>query len=239
MPKYKIYRKRSTTRKSIKSRKSRSPRTKTHKRRRSSTTSSYRTASSSRQSSRPNSKLYAGTSVATLEGKEFETLDNGGTPFVVRIRDGNVYVYKNILITEHRNPRWGEKIGEELVYSITNPLRVFIGSDPPHLYYNKSNSPKHIGNSILINSRNNEYIYIGESVKSFVTNEAIIQYKSPVGNSAVPYPFAIGPTYTYCVIEEKMIPNSSYDIDPYEDGIYARKSGIANLPMKTLVPRTV
>src|SRR5207244_13484702 len=100
-----------------------------------------------------------------------------------------------------------------------------------------------IGNSILVHHKVNqnifEYIFIGQDVRSFNTKQPILQYKSPVGNSAVPYPFAVGPTYTYCMIESKVIPNSSYCMDPYVEGIYVNNPSVASFSMKLIVPRSI
>ena len=89
-------------------------------------------------------------------GKLFETLDNGGTPFVVRVDGNNVTVYK------YRD-------GRE-VASFPNTVRVFIGYDPPGLIYNNTGSNKDFGNSILVHTKGNEYVDIGESVEKVQYN---------------------------------------------------------------------
>jgi len=69
------------------------------------------------------------------------------------------------------------------------------------------------GNSLLLKVRRdkNEYVFIGESVFFFATpaDDPIFEYHSPVGNSAVPYPYAIGKKYTYLMIEMIFVPNST------------------------------
>ena len=47
------------------------------------------------------------------------------------------------------------------------------------------------GNSILVHISENKYVYIGSSIYSFESQAKIIRYISPVGNSDVPYPYAI------------------------------------------------
>jgi len=66
------------------------------------------------------------------------------------------------------------------------------------------------GNSILICVEPGKYIYSGHEVYSFETKngEEIKKYYSPVGNSVVPYPYAIGEKYTYFMLDKQTVPNS-------------------------------
>jgi hypothetical protein len=70
-------------------------------------------------------------------------------------------------------------------------------------------------------------VYIGPSIKSFKTQpgDTIVAFVSPMGNSAVPYPYAIGRTHTYLVEEAVCIDNATLVrvmasaprvLDPYE-----------------------
>jgi hypothetical protein len=55
------------------------------------------------------------------------------------------------------------------------------------------------------------FVYIGPSIKSFVPQpgDTIVAFVSPMGNSAVPYPYAIGRTHTYLVEESVCIDNAT------------------------------
>jgi len=67
------------------------------------------------------------------------------------------------------------------------------------------------GNSVLLKSKKDKYIFIGDSIFSFSTpsRDQIISFSSPMGNSAVPYPFAVGHKYTYLFLEHIYVPNST------------------------------
>jgi len=67
------------------------------------------------------------------------------------------------------------------------------------------------GNSLLLKSKKDKYIFIGESIFSFSTpsRDKITSFSSPMGNSAVPYPFAVGQKYTYLFLEHIYVPNST------------------------------
>ena len=113
--------------------------------------------------------------------------------------------------------------------------KVFVGYHPG----NESGKKKEVGNSILV-KKGNKYVYIGESVKEFVTTDNIKKYVSPVGNSAVPYPFAVGDQYTYLMLEGKALPNTSLKgkKDPYEEYYFSKTApGVKTFSMKTLVRR--
>ena len=81
-------------------------------------------------------------------------------------------------------------------------LRVWI---PCGSYLTRDDSGKVVeeideyfwGNSILAQIGDNEYLYIGTSVRTFCADDRIERYFSLVGNSDVPYPVAIGTKYLF------------------------------------------
>jgi hypothetical protein len=65
------------------------------------------------------------------------------------------------------------------------------------------------GSSILLKQAKNTYIHIGIEIFSFKTNSEIIKFVSPVGNSDVPYPYAIDKDKNaYLMIENTVISNT-------------------------------
>ena len=72
----------------------------------------------------------------------------------------------------------------------------------------------HPGNSILICTGKGKYIYVGDQIYSLETKdgEDIEKYYSPVGNSVVPYPYAIGTNYTYFMLDRETVPNELLDL---------------------------
>ena len=107
--------------------------------------------------------------------------------------------------------------------TISNYEDIFIGDDA-YCYSGKKRymkkEPFALGNSILIKLSKHKYISIGWKVEEFKTEDEIVKYVSPIGNSDVPYPYAIGTKYTYLMIENIYIENEFLKIygneDPYD-----------------------
>jgi hypothetical protein len=134
---------------------------------------------------------------------EFKTLDNGGEPFLVRITKAKIDVFKP------KKPDAEPIVYDKLIVSFDDYKRVFVGKDPE--------DRDNLGNSILVQVKDKEYVFIGDTIFSFRIEDKIVDYVSPVGNSAVPYPYAVGTKNTYLMIEDTFIPNDTmkgHD-DPY------------------------
>ena len=115
---------------------------------------------------------------------KYLTLDNGGRPFMVSVQNSKVEVF-----TREKNNKCPSEEEEENntgwvipVLTVETCLKIFIGDD---LAYGNT------GNSILLQKSNTEYIYISGSIKEFKCPEQIVEFHAPVGNSDVPYPFAV------------------------------------------------
>jgi hypothetical protein len=74
------------------------------------------------------------------------------------------------------------------------------------------------GNSILLKINETTYIYVGHTIYSFKTKSPIAKYVSPIGNSDVPYPYAIDKNGEYYLLVEdvilKNVPNAQ-KYNPY------------------------
>jgi hypothetical protein len=132
--------------------------------------------------------------------------DNGGRPFLVQVKGKNVQVYKNSRLYD-RNTDDDEydhmiktKTGwDELILSFEDVVRVFVDQTPRGrgglpsdwkgdlIYY----QPKGLGNSVLVQVTENKYVFIGWEIFSFISNDPVKKYYSPIGNNDVPYPFAV------------------------------------------------
>lgn len=144
--------------------------------------------------------------------QSYITHDNGDRPFKVIINP----VQKTFTIHKYV----GVNRAGFLLYD-PKPLHkdkyqvLFVGQDPNYNY---------IGNSILFKIKPHQYIWIGYEVTSFTIKDEIVDFMSPVGNSDVPYPYAIGTQNTYLLIENTYIPNylRTKQLDPYEQyyGLY-------------------
>ncbi len=136
--------------------------------------------------------------------------DNGFIPFIVYDYGTKVSVYK-------QTDNMQRKI-LDLKYK-----KIFIGDNTLNFkgYVAKGTGK---GNTILLEVLPNEYVYIGNEIKAFQTklDDMIIKYISPIGNSDVVYPYAIGKNFTYLMLENKYIPNEFVDL---KKDVYAQYYG--------------
>jgi hypothetical protein len=145
--------------------------------------------------------------------KHYYILDNGGYSFVVFINKNNVKIFKkndNDFLWD-----WGYEIFKKKEYYLFTELvkeyntkKIFIGKSPliEMTEFSGGHGKDFDGNSILINISNNKYVYIGSIIYNFTSYSKIIKFVSPVGNSSVPYPYAIDDkNNTYLFLEKLCI----------------------------------
>jgi hypothetical protein len=144
---------------------------------------------------------------------EYSVLDNGGIPFRVRYNKSKLQIFKM--------PTDGGVIVAEVMKG--KPLRqyaikrVFVGKndrvDVPEKYRAAGT-----GNSMLFLLTNGKYLHVGCEVFEFSTwEDEIVSYHSPIGNSEVPYPYAIGKRRAYLMLEKMMAENSALIGAKYKD----------------------
>lgn len=122
----------------------------------------------------------------------YDIQHNGGRPYTVHDYGNRVDIYKR----------------ENKIMSIPYK-KLFPGANPLKLPgYGKSKK----GNTILILQKNGKYIYIGDGIYEFETSDVIDNYYSPIGNSNVPYPYAVGKLNTYFLIEKTFVENKYLDL---------------------------
>ena len=180
-----------------------------------------------------------GTPFSYVKGtKYYKTLDNGSRPFLVKVK-GNHLTVKKIDDDYHfMTPPKNSDYNKAGIIFESDFQKIFIGSD--------ENCE---GNSILIKVGEKEYVHIGVCIFSFKTYGDIISYKSPVGNSAVPYPYARDSKYIYLMIEPTMdsskmikILNRNYSnsviFEPY-DIYYQNESIDEEISRNVIVKRIV
>ena len=149
-------------------------------------------------------------------GIKYDVHDNGGRPFRVYINGNKVDIYKNT------SKEYNGYDYSTLTKSFKAD-KIFIGSAP------KSQK----GNSILLKI-GKKYIYIGTSVKEFKPKAEIVKYVSPVGNSDVPYPYAIDINGNYYLMIENVILDHIEGNEPY-DYYYNERPKKVKLVSKTLI----
>ena len=172
--------------------------------------------------------------------KSYLIHDNGGRPFKVVIDEKSVDVYK-VKYTKTVDEKGQEdevatypKVNKSFEYE-----GVFVGED---------NSDFGLGNSILVHVSGNKYICIGWLVMEFETKEPIVTYVSRVGNSDVPYPYALSKNHCYFMLAddgkywyvEKSIMYAEIDEaeDPY-DYLYNDKKKYKTVNGKTQIVKGV
>jgi hypothetical protein len=141
--------------------------------------------------------------------------DNGGVPFKVEDRGDAVQIWKQ----RSEEEMWRRytpllELSYTEIYPGRFPHRRWHSDIKEHYHW----KPSYNGNSVLLFIGNSKYVYIGESIWEFNTNgDRILEYFSPIGNSDVPYPFAVGERFTYLMLERTQFPNSLLDAtnDPY------------------------
>lgn len=124
--------------------------------------------------------------------------DNGGKPFkVCNYSNDTLSIFINKLRTEDDH---SEYRNETKIYN--NDEETDVYKLWKSFYYHKiwipkdtgrnaaANSKSGVGNSILIQTANNKYIFIGSKILEFTTKIPIVDFQSPIGNSDVPYPYA-------------------------------------------------
>lgn len=142
--------------------------------------------------------------------KTYTMLDNGSDPFVADVSSSRVEIYRQTFKEEGDVESY---IRDKKIVD-TPYKKIFIGDNDLKLKDGEAPKGMYPGNSILIQTGNGKYIYSGHEVYSLETRdgEEIKAYYSPVGNSAVPYPYAVGENFTYFMLDKEIVPNELLDL---------------------------
>lgn len=135
--------------------------------------------------------------------------DNGGRPFEVVADNRSISVYYH-------------ESGSTII-NVSRFEGYWRGYD--------STQYRQHGNSILIKINPHLYIYVGSEIYEFMTSDVITDYYSPIGNSDVPYPVAVGDVNLYFLPEQRLISKQEFEreicpdnaIDLYVDYYAMRK----------------
>ena len=107
---------------------------------------------------------------------------------------------------------------DDVAVKPTKYTRVFIGRSPVNKMtkFSGGHGPKFDGNSMLFELGETSYMFVGECVRTFTTRSPITTFVSPVGNSDVPYPYAIDAEGTVYLLIENVKLTAVPDSDPYD-----------------------
>ena len=138
----------------------------------------------------------------------YEIVDNGPIPFVVFDYGSYVDVYNQHYDKETNEYEMQGKIMD------SKYIKIFVGDNELNApdYDLKKGSGR--GNTVLLQTGKDEYTYIGDGIRSFKTKDGdvIEKYYSPVGNNAVPYPYAVGKKYVYLMLDNEYEPVEDFDL---------------------------
>ena len=157
----------------------------------------------------------------------FVTMDNNAKPFTVLVfdRECKAVVYKN------DDNGWGDETTTKMME--IDYVKIFIGKDccvdDDKEIVNTTSKKNYLGNSILFEIREQEYIFVGKTIYYFNTKpnkDKIVKFISNMGPNGVPYPFAYGEKnvyfmldhkfLSYAIINEKRILNKDETYDAYK-----------------------
>ena len=168
-------------------------------------------------------------------GRTVSVVDNGGVPFRVHFskvpgKGPRKDTHEGTATISVLVPSSGSGPASYTEWGKVEYTRAWIGLCPTERGI--AGAPRawwHGGNSVLLRTsdRGRGLLYIGTSIKTFVPQprDTIVAFVSPMGNSAVPYPYAIGITHTYLLEENVCIDNATLVrvmasahrvLDPYE-----------------------
>ena len=157
--------------------------------------------------------LYGKKSSKSGTKSKYLVHDNGGRPFMVWKSGKNVVgIYKKTQkyydLPDEAREKVDSQIGDRtklythLIKQYSNVKKVLPGRD-------YSGYSKH-GNSILLELPGSKYVYVGECIYEFTSQEPILKYYSWLGNSDVPYPVAISKNYAFFMLDKVYIARSEF-----------------------------
>jgi len=160
------------------------------------------------------------------QSKHYEIHDNGGRPYIVDVQGKTVTVFQNMDQLQVVDKKFVDIKNPPKLLFTKKADKIFIGKKSPNGGYDGLKPKDAEGNSILI-CIGDTYTYIGSEIYEFsaVKGDTIVNYYSNIGNSDVPYPYAIGKTHLYNMLDKVAIEISFFDMKKpiYEQFYYAHK----------------
>lgn len=161
--------------------------------------------------------------------KVYTTHANGSRPFTVIVKGNSVAATKNMDTFKIVDGKFVEIPRPAKPLFSMEVKKVFVGKKSPKGGYDGLTPRQAEGNSLLLELKSGHYRYIGSEIYDFslVAGDEILQYYSNIGNNDVPYPYAVGKTHIYLMLEKKAVEKSYFDMgrDVYEQAYietYAR-----------------
>lgn len=123
----------------------------------------------------------------------YEIHNNGGRPFIVNV---DCCGPKKIDVVDSRTG--------SIVLDLRSIQRAFVPKGA--ILNSRAHIPELDGNTILVHSKDSEYYWIGNrGIRKFNFPEPIVDFKSPIGNNDVPYPFAISERFCFLLLAQEVL----------------------------------
>ena len=133
---------------------------------------------------------------------KYEIHDNGSVPYWVEVRGKTVTILQNMDTYKMINGKFTEHPNKTLTMEVDE---VFVGKTSP-------TGPKSPPGTTVLFRVGSKYTYVGSEMYEFTTNDVILKYYSDLGNSDVPYPYAIGEKYIYIMLDKVAVEKSLFDM---------------------------
>ena len=171
-----------------------------------------------------------------MNNKIYYPHDNGGRYYKVIVKSKNVTVMKlrkqkDDISDYSKNTR---NFDREILKNIKFK-NIFIGKNT-NKFGSADSKKSYTGNSLLLNIKDDNYMYIGTNIYLFTTETPIIKFYSIVGRSDVVYSFAYSDNKLYLLIESVCMNIDDWNKkdDPYHL-YYDKKSGVKFTKYKTKI----
>ena len=138
----------------------------------------------------------------------YEINDNASFPFVVFDYNGRAEIYNNHFNETSNKGELNNKL-MDVKYE-----QIFIGDNDfndPYWIFKRGISK---GNTILLQTIKDKYLFIGKGILSFSTKDGdtIRKFYSPIGGNYDSFPYAVGDKYVYFLNDKKYAPIGEFDI---------------------------
>ena len=143
----------------------------------------------------------------------YQIHDNGGRPFSVEITGRKVSVSMTKVDFVKIDGKFKDIVHPPKHLFDFTANEIFIGKKSPGGGYDGLKPKEAEGNSILLRV-GEKYVYIGSEIYEFSpkAGDSIQKYYSDVGNSDVPYPYAVGKTHIYIMLDKVAVEKSFFDM---------------------------
>lgn len=184
----------------------------------------------------PNNTIKTQLEVGATPKHIYEINDNATFPYVVFDYGGHVDIYNN-----HYNEATNRGDLKDKLMDVKYE-QIFIGdneSNDPYWMFKRGVAK---GNTILLKTDKDKYLFIGKGILSFSTKDGdtIRKFYSPIGGNYDSFACAVGDKYVYLLNDKKYALIGEFDINKdiikqyycYEGE--CKKYKIMTLPMKTV-----